>query len=344
MSFPRFLPRGLLFPVMLIFFAACSPLSRKSESQFALGTICTISLYEKGKSRFYSPAFAKIYELEDIFSANREGTDLDRINKNAGLEPVKVRPELIEVLERALNYAEISGGFFDPSVGPLVKLWGIGTEEERIPEENEILEALDLINYRDIEIKRGEGTVFLKRKGMSLDLGAIAKGYAVDETVRVLAGSGIKRGIIDFGGDIFTLGERKKRGGNRWRIGIQDPRGLYGTYMGILNVKNKSVVTSGNYERYFEENGKRYHHIFSTKNGYPSESGLLSVTIVADDSAGADALSTASFAMGWERARDLIAGTEGAEGIFVFEDLSVRITGALEKDFTLTAADYRLER
>jgi thiamine biosynthesis lipoprotein len=175
---------------------------------------------------------------------------------------------------------------------------------------------------------------------MALDLGAIAKGYAVDETAAVLEKNGIDSGIIDFGGDIFALGEKKDKGENYWRIGVQDPKGNRGAYIGVLKVKNKSVVTSGNYERYFEEAGRRYHHIFSVKTGCPAESGLLSVTIVADDAACADALSTASFAMGWEGGRDLIARVGGAEGIIVFDDLSVRLTGDL--DFTLTAEEYRI--
>jgi len=328
----------------MIFFAACTPASRGPETQYALGTFCTINLFDKGKSSLYSLAFNRIRGLENIFSANLEGTDLDRINKSAGLNPVKVSPELIDVLEIALEYAEKSGGAFDPTVGPLVKLWGIDTDKAHVPETEEIQKALDLIDYREIEINREEGTVFLKRAGMALDLGAIAKGYAVDETASLLAKKGIESGIIDLGGDIFAMGERKERSGKGayWRVGIQDPRAERGNYLGILNVKNKSVVTSGIYERFFEQDGKRYHHIFSTNSGFPVENNLLSVTIAADYSIDADALSTAAFVLGWEKGRELIAGVEGAKGIFVFDDLTVRVTGNLEDDFTLTAAEYRL--
>jgi len=290
-------------------------------------------------------AFDKIRCLENIFSANLEGTDLDMVNKSAGLNPVKVSPELMDVLEIALEYAEKSGGAFDPTVGPLVKLWRIGTDEEHIPEMEEIQKALELIDYREVEINREKGTVFLKRAGMALDLGAIAKGYMVDEVARLLADEGVDSGIIDLSGNIFAMGERKERfrKGTYWRIGIQDPRADRGNYLGILNVKNKSLVTSGIYERFFEEDGKHYHHIFSTVNGFPVENNLLSVSIIADISIDADALSTAAFVLGWEKGRELIAGVEGAEGIFVFDDLTVRITGRLEEDFTLIAAEYRLE-
>jgi thiamine biosynthesis lipoprotein len=334
---------SLFFPALLL--TACFDSFPGAESQFVFGTICTINLFDQGKPARYSRVFSRLRELEDILSANREGTDLDRVNKNAGFEPVKVRPELIEVLEKALEYADKSGGLFDPSIGPLVKLWGIGTDNARIPETEEILAALDLIDYREIEIDRKRGTVFLKRPGMALDLGAIAKGYAADETARLLAGEGVKSGIIDLGGNIFALGEKKgkpEKDGACWRIGVQDPVKERGNYIGVLTVKNKSVVTSGVYERFLEADGKHYHHIFSTAGGFPAENGLLSVTIAADASIDADALSTAAFALGWERGRDLIAGVSGADGIFVFDDLSMRLTEGFEKSFTLTAAEYRL--
>ena len=345
---------------------ACGITAQSSgpRSEYLLGTICTINLFEQGTPALYSRVFERIRELEAIFSANQEGTDLDKVNKNSGLEPVKVRPELIEVLEYALEYAEESGGAFDPTVSPLVKLWGIGTDNARVPSEEEIRKALDLINYHEVEINRTEGSVLLRRPGMALDLGAIAKGYAADELRKLLAREGVKQAIIDLGGDIFAMGEKKapksfrnslKRifsGGrpkpgddeNFWRIGIQDPRQSRGNYLGILKVKNKAVVTSGVYERFFEEAGKRYHHIFSTKSGYPVDNGLLSVTVVADNAMTADALSTSAFALGWEHGRDLIRSVPGAGGIFVYEDLSVLLTGDLEIDFTLTAAEYRIKQ
>ena len=345
----------LFFLLLIFFFPGCAPSPPESENQFVMGTFCSVSIFDSGKSSLFTRArgeasgvhslvFSRLRELEDILSANLDGSDIDRVNKNAGLQPVKVRPEVIEVLEIALEYAEKSGGFFDPTVGPLVKLWGIGSDGERIPEKEEIEEALALINFRDIEINQKDGTVFLLQQGMALDLGAIAKGYAADEAAKIITRAGAKRAIIDLGGNIFALGERSDAANETyWRIGIQDPREDRGVYIGILRVKNKSVVTSGSYERFFEEDGKRYHHIFSTENGFPVENDLLAVTITSDKSIDADALSTSAFALGWERGRRLIEATSGAEGIFVFKDLSVRLTGDLEKDFILTAAEYTIK-
>lgn len=339
-------------PVLIIhlIFFSCTPShsSHGPESEYVLGTVCLVNLFDQGKPELYTRVFNRLRELEDILSANRGGTDLDNVNANAGKAPVQVRPELIEVLEKALEYSGKSSNAFDPAIGPLVKLWGIGTEKARVPDGEEISKALELMDHRDIEIDKNKRTVFLKRSGMALDLGAIAKGYAADEAVKILAEEGVERGIIDLGGNIFAFGEKRAERNTKddksyWRIGIQDPREERGAFIGILNVKNSSVVTSGIYERFFEEDGKCYHHILSTVSGYPVDNGLLSVTIKADRSIDADALSTAAFALGWERGSSLVGSVNGAEGIFIFEDLSVRITGDLEKDFTLTSADYHRE-
>ena len=344
MSFSQYTVRFFGFFLFLAFsLTACSAPYAESESQFLLGTVCTIKLFNKKDSKLYPKAFEKIIQLEGILSANEESSDIARINSNQDLSPIRVRAELIEVLGKALEYAEKSGGAFDPSIGPLVKLWGIGTESEHLPGGEEIRQALELINYRDIQINYSEETVLLKKPLMSLDLGAIAKGYIADEVALFLKENGVQQAIIDLGGDIFALGEKEGKKGSSetyWRIGIQDPRKARGSYIGILNVKNKSVVTSGDYERFFEEGGKRYHHIFSVESGFPAETGLKSVTIAADKAIDADALSTAAFVLGWEKGRRLVDSVPGAQGLFVFDDLTISLTGGLEKDFTLTAPEY----
>ena len=332
--------RKLLFLVLTLFLSSCMPGRQYSGpvSEIVMGTVCTINLFDRGTPALYSRVFARLKELENIFSFHIEDSDLNKVNLNAGIAPVMVNPELIEVLAKAMEYAEKSGGYFDPSIGPLVKLWGIGGNSPRVPNEEEIKQTLDLVNYREIEIDKEEGTVFLKRRGMILDLGAIAKGYAADELSRLLALEGLERGIIDLGGDIFALGERED--GAKWRIGIQDPRDDRGSYFGILEIQNKSVVTSGIYERSFVEEESRYHHILSTLSGYPVDNGLLSVTVVADNAIDADALSTAAFALGWETGFELIAQVPGAAVIFVSEDLTVRLSEGMEKYFTISSNDY----
>jgi thiamine biosynthesis lipoprotein len=309
-----------------------------------MGTICSVNLYNRGTPALYQAVFARLRELEGILSANREGTDLDGVNRNAGIGPVPVRGELIEVLSAAADYAGRSGGSFDPTIGPLVKLWGIGGEAPRVPEEGEIRNALALVNWRDLLIDRAAGTVWLKRPGMALDAGAIAKGYAADEVVRLLREADVPGAVIDLGGNIFAYGS-KTGGGSKdgpWRIGIQDPLSDRGAYIGILEVRNKSVVTSGVYERTFEAGGKSYHHILSVQDGYPIHNGILSVTVIADRSLDADALSTAAFTLGYDRGRALVESVSGAEALFVFDDKSIRGTGGALELFTLADKNYRI--
>lgn len=346
--------------LFLFLFSACFRFGGlPPQSEFALDTLCTVNLFEDGTRKRYAAVFARIREIDRMMSAYQDGSDTDLVNRNAGAAPAGVHSEFIDVLETALKYARLSGGAFDPSIGPLVRLWGIGTDGERVPSPEEIAGALSLVDYRDLLVDRERGTVFLARSGQALDLGAVAKGYAADEALRIAREAGVKRAIIDLGGNIMTAGSRRSgipgfTKEEPWRIGVQDPLDERGTYLGILQVRGQSVVTSGVYERYFERDGRRYHHILSTANGYPAGTGLLSVTITADSSADADALSTAAFALGWEKGSALVEAVPGAGAVFVFEDFSVRCAGTIRLGgtpenaeggivFTLTNSSYRLE-
>jgi thiamine biosynthesis lipoprotein len=304
--------------------AACAPVE-KSRSTYAMGVLCTVTLYENGKDEIYAKIFKRFGEIEAVMSANQLPSggisELGRINQNAGY-PVSASAELITVLQRALYFAEITGGAFNPAIGPLVKRWGIGTENARVPDENAIRAALSLTDYRDVEIDAGSQTVRLKHEGMSLDLGGIAKGYAADEAVKILAGAGVRRAVIDLGGNIYAHGSKSKK--QKWRIGIQDPRFPRGEYFAVEEVADKTLVTSGVYERFFEENGVRYHHILDSKTGYPAQSGLLSVTIITNSSTDADALSTSVFALGYEKGAALLARFPSTEAVFVFEDATIK--------------------
>ncbi|MDR1100016.1 MAG: FAD:protein FMN transferase [Treponema sp.] len=310
-----------------------------------MGTVCSVNLYEGGSRELYAAVFSRLREIDRAMNANGEEdsgeNEVARINRNAGKEPVRVSGDLIAVLDRALRYAELSGGGFDPTVGPLVKLWGIGTERERVPAAGEIKAALALVNWRDLLIDHRGGTVFLTKPGMAIDLGAIAKGYAADEIAALVKDAGLNRGIIDLGGNIMALGSRP--GSEPWRIGVQDPGRERGAYLGVLPVRDKSVVTSGVYERYFESAGRRYHHILSTGDGYPVDNGLLAVTIMADFSIDADGLSTSVFTLGYEKGRALVESIPAAEAIFIFADRSIRGTRGAMEIFSLVSNQYRIE-
>jgi thiamine biosynthesis lipoprotein len=344
-------------PLLTLLCLSCSE-GIPSQREFVLGTFCEVNLFEDGTRAKYAAIFAEFRGIEDVMaftpaSSGEEGraTALDLINKNAGIQPVKTPEELLDILEKARYYAELSGGAFDPTVGPLVRLWGIGGENPRVPAAADIQEALSLVDWRDLLIDRDAGTAFLRRRFQSLDLGAIAKGYAADRgaaLIRKGALFGKRRAIIDLGGNILALGEN--RGGKNWRIGIQDPLRNRGIHMGVLEVKDKSVVTSGVYERTFEEGGRSYHHILSTADGYPVSNGLLSVTVVADSSTDADALSTALFALGPEKGLALVEALPGVEAIFVLENRAVIASSAAPfhlaegGDYRLTAPRYSAGR
>ncbi|GHV85937.1 FAD:protein FMN transferase [Spirochaetia bacterium] len=352
---------SLLSAVVSAFtFSGCSrtgPSTAGSRTEFALGTICRIDLFESGSPGLYNRLFTRLAELDTILSANREDSELSGINRNAGLSPVPVSPELFTVLERARYFAEASGGAFDPTVGPLVKLWAVGLETppgspaRSIPQNKEILAALALVHWQDLELvpsaSANGGTAFLRRAGMALDLGAIAKGYAADELVKILRETNTPRAIIDLGGNVYVWGS--KADGSPWRVGVQNPQEERGNYAGILKLKDtrgsKSVVTSGVYERYFiGSDGSRYHHILDlsaaghpnqqTRRGYPVENGLLSVTIIAASSMDADALSTACFVLGYEKGLAL-AAANGAEVLFIFEDTVIRGSAGAMAVFTM---------
>ena len=329
--------RPALLVVLSLLVSCAEPPAAQTE--FVLGTVCSINLFEKGTREAYREMFDRLREIESRMSANRDDTDIAAINRNAGLSPVAVHADVVEVVSTALRYAELSDGAFDPSVGPLVKLWNIGSEGARVPSQAEIDAVLPLIDYRDVVVDAAAGTVFLKRPGMKLDLGAIAKGYAADEVARIIARRKIPRAIVDLGGNVLAYGEKKGR--ESWRIGVQDPSGERGTHIGVLAVKNKTMVTSGVYERFFEVDGKRYHHILNPKTGYPVENGLLSVTIVADRSIDADGLSTSTFALGAAKGRTLVESLPGVEAIFIDDDLSVRSTTGAARDFQISDSRFR---
>jgi len=360
---PTAIKLELLSLIVLMLLAGCDK-SVDPQMEFALGTVCRINLYEGGTRPLYSRIFARIREIDrtmtvypgefeylvdsgEMFRAAVDtlASGVVAINKRAGIEPVKVRADLLDLLEKALHYAALSDGAFDPTIGPLVQLWDIGSDNPRIPGDEEIARALELVNWRDVVIDRGAGTAFLQREGMALDLGAIAKGYAGDEAVRIAREEKVKRAVFDLGGNIVTLGSREQKKGKEalpWRIGIQNPASGRGSYIGVVTVHDASVVTSGVYERYFEVGENHYHHLLSTTDGYPVANGLLSVTIVTPSSTDADALSTAVFTLGYERGKTLIDSIPGAEAIFVFNDQSVKITGGLAGVFTLTDNEFEM--
>jgi len=306
-----------------------------SRTDFALGTVCNITLYEKGKKSIYDEIFSRIREIESLMSVNIKSSDVSKINASAGIQKVQVSEDTFDVIERAVYFAQLSGGAFDPSIGPLVSLWDI-SGNPRVPTQEEINSVLPLINWRNIELDAQAQSVYLTQRGMALDLGGIAKGYAADSAAKVIKSHNINRAKIDLGGNIIMIGERQDK--KFWKVGIQNPDENRGTIIGFVQIPEKTVVTSGIYERNFEKDGIFYHHLLSVTDGYPVDNGLASVTIIADVSMDADAISTAVFVSGYEKGISLLRNYKDAQAVFVFKDKSVVITE--DTDFTLTDIKY----
>lgn len=312
------------------------------RSEFVLGTIVTVKIFEDGSEEVLNQIFSRLSEIEDRMSFNSKVSQVIDINKSAGINAVKVSDDTFNVISTAIDFANKSDGKFDPTIGQLVKLWGIGSEEAAIPSDVDRDNAVQLTDWNNVELDESEKNVYLKKKGMEIDLGAIAKGYASDEVIRILKDYQVKSGIINLGGNVYAYGE--KRDGSAWRIGIQNPFSTRGEYLGIVNLKNKSVVTSGIYERYFEVEGVRYHHILDTKTGYPVENELASVTVIAESSINADAISTILFVAGVQEGLAFLKEYyPGVDAIFVTRDKEVYTTDLNEYSFKWTDDTFQIK-
>ncbi len=321
--------------------SACArPASRDPlrGSEYVLGTICTISLLDGGSEAALQAVFGRLREIEARMSANRDGTEISSVNEGAGRSPVRVSPDTLFVIKKALEYARLSNGAFDPTIGPVVKLWNIGLEGQRVPGDREIEGALTLVDWRSVVLDERASTVFLPKAGMRLDLGAIAKGYAADETARILAERKVRAAVVDLGGNVLVFG--KKADGSLWRVGVQNPFSDRGEYLGILSMPAGTVVTSGVYERYFEQDGKRYHHILDTRTGRPVNTDLVSVTVVASSSIDADGLSTTLFALGRERGLALVRTLPGVEAVYVDQARRLYLSPGASRTLSLTDKSF----
>lgn len=330
------------FFLLALLLVSCRPDIRKEvRTVFALGTVCSIQLFtEKPQTEVelvLQTCILRLEELERHLSANAESSTLIDINKASGVSAVNVPADIYPLFARAVFFAEKTDGAFNPAIGGVVKLWNIGFENARKPEDRDIQVALSRTDYKDVQLV---GTaVFLKKEGMKLDLGAIAKGFAADELTRIVKQAGIMHAVIDIGGTISAVGVRPD--GKRWNIGIRDPRIRQGQPIISAPIENRSISTSGSYERYFEQDGIRYHHIIDPATGYPVQSNMIAVSVFADSATDADALSTACFVLGYKKAVKLLDELPNTEALFIFDDNSVRTTGNLKKNIMILNSAFQ---
>lgn len=327
-----------LLGMLSIFGCGCSSMRTANKTELILGTIINITLYGKTSQenldQAAEAALDRAKELENIFSATSESSELSYVNQYAFNHPVEISQELYTVLERSLYYANLTGGAFDPTLGRLINLWGIGTDNARVPDEDEITPLIDQKNYQYVLLNEENHTVQFTKDGFELDLGAIAKGYAADEMKKLLIDDyGITCGLLNLGGNIITIGERYDQ--QPWNLGIADPKNPEDSQNPavLLKIADKTVVTSGDYQRYFvDSDGTTYHHILDGSTGRPADTGLSSVTIIAGCSMDADALSTACFVLGEKKALQLLETLDDVEAVFISTDEHITATDGIRDE------------
>ncbi len=335
----------IFFIFLSILHTGCSAGNNKkynirSEINSQLGTITELSIYDGGSENVLTQAFDLISSLENSLSRNISSSEISEININAGISPVKVSHNTFFIIEKSIYYSELTNGLFDITIGPLVSLWGIGTEKAKIPSQKEIDTVLSLVDYKNIKLTQSDNSVFLEKKGMKIDLGAIAKGFIADKVCELFKQDGVKSAIINLGGNVMLLG--KKPGGKLFKIGIQDPFDKRGVPLGIFEGENISIVTSGIYERYYEKDSIKYHHILDPKTGYPVDNDIMGISVITEKSVDGDALSTSLFMLGSKGAIDLVEKLKNVEIIVITKDKKILLSSGVGSNFTLMNSDFVL--
>jgi len=303
---------------MPIIMAACGRNTQVSETRVMMGTTVTITVAGTGEARAHRAidrAFGKIEQIESEMGPNGASSEVRRINARTPGEPVPVGRDLGAVILAALDIARASDGAFDPTIGGVTELWGFDGGG-RVPDAESLRGAVAQVGWRLIHFDNSSAKVVIDGDSTRIDLGGIAKGFAVDAAARSLVEDGIGAAMIDAGGDLLLIGGKPGRGA--WRVGVQDPRNP-GALAARMDLRDVAVATSGDYERFFTEGGVRYHHILDPATGMPAR-GCRSVTVIAPTAMEADACATAAFVLGPERGMDFIRARPGVEAMIIDAD------------------------
>lgn len=306
---------------------------------YALGTIIQFIIFTENYRGALDKALDKIYDIENKMSVFKNFSEVSLINQNAGKKPVKVSEDTYFVIETAYEFSKMTNGAVDITVKPLVDLWKSYSAQSVYPSEKDILNTLEYVNYKHIGFYENN-SIMLKKNNMSIDLGAIAKGYAADQIKKILISNGIEKAIIDLGGNVIFLGNKDEN--NKWKVGIQNPLQYRGTSIMGIYVDDTSVVTSGGYERYFEFENKYLPHIINPKTGKPVENDILSVTVISPSSIDADALSTALFVMDIEKTKEVISNWKYFDVVIIDKHKNIFITPNLTNKYELYDKNYQV--
>lgn len=318
MKYKRLTRLAALITAALLLLSGCSAFPKNRNQVYTdtlFDTVVRIEIYDAVEDDVLEGCKNICRKYQAMFSNKIEDSEISRIN-SAGGNPVEVSDETIILIKKALYYSDLSNGAFDITIAPVSNLWDFHSEDAVPPAPEVIAEAASHVDYKNIIIK--DNTVRLKDPFAAIDVGGIAKGYIADILKNYLKSQGVKHAIINLGGNVLAMGSRLD--GSDYNIGIQKPFDETGAVITSVRVSNKSVVTSGTYQRYFEADGKIYHHILDPHTGYPCENNLQSVTIITNSSLTADALSTTCFLFGFDRSMKLIQQLDNVDAIFITND------------------------
>lgn len=307
-----------------------SSMETNERNIFAMDTFMTLKAYGENSEKALVDAEKEILRLESLFNINDENSDIYKINKNAG-NKVKVSSDTIKMINQVNEISNITNQAIDITVFPIVKEWGFTTNNYKIPDDEKLNELLKNVDYRKITIEKDYITI---PENYSIDVGAVAKGYTSDKIIDIFKKNGIKSAIVNLGGNVHTVG--LKENGDKWKVAIKNPIDTSNNIC-VVEIENKCVITSGNYERYFVgKDGKKYWHIIDTKTGKPASNGIISATVIGDNGTICDSLSTATFVMGTEKALEFAKENADLDFIFVTEDMQIycskNIVSAIKKN------------
>ena len=289
-------------------------LQSASHSLRLMGASITLTIFHENAQQLLLQSEQLLHLYKNRFSANDADSELMEINLQAGKKAVQVHPELFELIQLGKKHSIAANSHLNIAIGPLVQTWRIGFSDAKLPSEEEIQRLLKITNPEEIVLNDSNREVYLSKEGMRIDLGALAKGYIADKLKEFLVEQGVQSGIIDLGGNILTIGENPTFY-RPWRIGIQNPALDRGEHVAVIEVSDASVVTSGIYERQLVVDGKTYHHIFDRTTGYPMETELASITIVAEKSVDCEIWTTRLFG---QNPYDIIEEIEQQPGLEAF--------------------------
>ena len=313
-----------------------------SATAIKLNTVVTVTIYDSQDRELLTECMNLCDKYEKIFSRTASDSELYQLNHReltpvAGTEDTfQVSNPLAELIRKGLYYSELSEGAFDIAIEPLTSLWDFTAEDPQVPEDRLIQEALTKCDYHNVSVS-DNNEVILKTEDTAIELGAIAKGYIADRLKDYLISQGVKSAIINLGGNVLCIGG--KPDDSSFKIGIQKPFADRSETIAVMDIKDKSVVSSGVYERCFEQDGTLYHHLLNPRTGYPYDNGLIAVTIISDESVDGDALSTTCLALGLEDGMKLAESLDKVQAFFVTSDYEIHYTKDFQKEITVTETD-----